>query len=332
MDVSKFTVGVLLLAAAVTAAPAKKAKPKEDNPSGIAVLWRDPADIASRNLFYGSGGAAHQPKGPYTFEKEDLDGTNPKFVVRDGDGVKWKVKMGVEVRPETATARLTWSVGYFTNEDYFLADMQVQNMPAKLHRGQKLVGPDGTVYNVRLKRESKEEKKVGIWHWRLNPFTGTRELNGLKVLMATINNWDLKDLNNAIYREGPDLIYMISDLGAAFGAAGPDWPHSRAKGNLESYLRSKFIRAATADHVDFRVPARPRWLLLANPMEYLKGVRLEWTCRNIPRDDARWMGHLLARLAPQQIRDAFRAAGYSPEEVEAFAKRLEERITVLTDL
>ena len=78
-----------------------------------AVLWRDPGDIATRNLFYGPGGAKDQPQGPYTFIKEDLDGSNPKFVVKDSNGVKWKVKLGLEARPETVATRLVWAVGYF---------------------------------------------------------------------------------------------------------------------------------------------------------------------------------------------------------------------------
>src|SRR5216110_2797235 len=65
------------------------------------VLWRDPGDIASRNLFYGPGGEKNQPRGPYTFVKEDLEGSNPKFIVEDGGGVKWKVKLGIEAQPET---------------------------------------------------------------------------------------------------------------------------------------------------------------------------------------------------------------------------------------
>src|SRR5579862_9854801 len=65
-----------------------------------AVLWRNPLDLSSRNLFYGSGGEQHQPAGDYTFVKEDLAGTNPKFVVRDAKGVKWSVKLGIEAQPE----------------------------------------------------------------------------------------------------------------------------------------------------------------------------------------------------------------------------------------
>jgi hypothetical protein len=44
------------------------------------------------------------------------------------------------------------------------------------------------------------------------------------------------------------------------------------------------------------------------------------------------MGQLLARLSANQIRDAFRAAGYSPEEANAFAAVMERRIAALTNL
>src|ERR1700678_783222 len=118
-------------------APAKKSL-RPESLAG-AVVWQDPGDIASRDLYYGPGGEKDQPHGPFTFEKEDLDGSNPKFVVRDRDGVKWKVKLGTEARPETVASRLVWSVGYFTDEDYFLADFKADAMPAHLHRGQELV-------------------------------------------------------------------------------------------------------------------------------------------------------------------------------------------------
>jgi len=164
-----------------------------------AVLWRDPVDIASRNLYYGSGGEQNQPHAPYTFVEEDMNGTNPKFVVTDHDGVKWTVKLGIEARPETAASRLVWAAGYFTNDDYYLADLQVANMPARLKRGWKLVAPDGSMHDVRLKRKIPGQKEIGDWQWRAAPFAGTREFNGLKVMMALVNNWDLKDDNNKVY-------------------------------------------------------------------------------------------------------------------------------------
>ena len=87
------------------------------NSTAGAVLWRQPADIGTRNLFYGPGGEKDQPQGPFTFIEEDLNGTNPKYVVRDRNKVKWTVKLGMEARPETVASRLVWAVGYLTNED-----------------------------------------------------------------------------------------------------------------------------------------------------------------------------------------------------------------------
>ena len=155
-----------------------------------AVLWKEPVDIKTRDLFYGPGGEKHVPKGPFEFEKEDMDGTNPKLVVRDPDGTKWKVKLGEEARPETVASRLVWSAGYFTDEDYFMPVIRITKLPRKLQRGQNQVSPDGDIQNVRLKRYLKDEEKAGEWHWKNDPFTGTRELNGLRVMMALINNWD----------------------------------------------------------------------------------------------------------------------------------------------
>jgi hypothetical protein len=297
-----------------------------------AILWSNPSDWATRNLFYGPGGKQHQPHGPFTFEKEDRDGTSPKFTIHDADGVKWKVKLGREARPETAASRLIWAAGYYANEDYFVHQMQIAGMPEHLHRGQKLIGPGGLVHDARLKRELDGEEKIGVWQWGHDEFTGTREWYGLRVLMSLINNWDLKDENNAIYRIGSKRIYMVSDVGASFGSAGRSWPPERAKDNLETYGESRFIRRLTSGTVDFQTPARPMFVFLVNPKEYFSRIRLERLGRDVPRADAKWLGQLMARLSPVQIRDAFRAAGYSRDEVDVLYRLVEDRIAALTDL
>ena len=302
-----------------------------------AVLWSNPVDIRSRDLYYGPGGKQHAPHTTFSFLKEDLAGTNPKFSVRDEDGTQWKVKLGPEARPETVASRLVWAVGYYANEDYFLPELHVENMP-RLKRGQKLVGRDGTIRNVRLKRKVKNEKKIGSWKWGDNPFNRQRELNGLRVIMALINNWDLKDTNNSIYEEKdgesgvPQLHYAVSDLGASFGTTGRGWTQGLSKGNLESYRHSKFIRKVTPEYVDLNVPTRPALIYVFTPKEFVSRIRLRWIGKHISRSDAKWIGGLLAQLSPEQIRDAFRAAGYSPEQVEGFARVVAERIAELNNL
>ena len=136
--------------------------------------------------------------------------------------------------------------------------------------------------------------------------------------MALINNWDLKDDNNSVYEEqagaasgSAELRYMVSDLGASFGTTGRSWTRSRSRGDLNSYRHSKFITKITDEYVDFQTPSRPALLFIFNPVALIMHLRLHWIGQHIPRSDAKWVGQLLAQLSPDQIGDAFRAAGYS---------------------
>ncbi|HEX3354292.1 MAG TPA: hypothetical protein VHS34_15840 [Terriglobales bacterium] len=299
------------------------------------ILWREPRDIASRNLLYGSGGEQHEPHGTMKFTDEDHAGSNPKFYVRDHEGTKWTAKLGVEAKPETAAAHLLWAVGYFTDEDYFVREMKVEGLPAHLQRGQNLVESNGTIENVRLERHPKGSKKLGNWKWQHNPFSNSRQLNGLRVMVALMNSWDLKDENNAIYQredEGGRKIYAISDLGASFGTTGYSWTQAMAKGNLKSYRHSKFISKIRPEFVDFNVPTRPALIYFFNLPGLIKRLQMRWIGKHIPREDARWMGAELSRLSSRQIEDAFRSAGYSPAEVEGFSRVVEQRIAELAKL
>jgi len=305
-------------------------------PTPSRLIWKNPDDIRSRNLFYGSGGEKGQPHVPVTFEKEDTNGTSPKFDVRDQDGEKWKAKLGVEAGPETVVSRLLWAVGYFTEEYYFVPDLQVIDLPNHLHRGHQFI-EDGHARKARLKRHPQHAEKLGEWHWRDNPFTGTRELNGLRVMMALVNNWDLKDENNSLYedKETGAKLYLVTDLGASFGTMGYKLGPGNGKGDLKAYEKSKFISRVHGDLVDFGTPAHSTvWGVLAIiPIpQFISRMRLRWIGRNIPRADARWIGGILAELSPEQIRDAIRAGGYDDQHVQAYAQVVQKRIADLGKL
>src|SRR6266446_5846062 len=300
-----------------------------------AAIWSEPGDLAQRNLSYGSGGEQHQPHGMLSFVEEDHAGSNPKIYVRDQDGTKWTAKMGVEAKPETAAAHLLWAVGYYTDEDYFVPQVSVEGIPPHLQRGQNLIEPHGRIENVRLKRHIEGQKKIGNWKWRDNPFSRTRQFNGLRVMMALMNSWDLKDENNAIYERkqgGPRKVYVVSDLGASFGTIGYSWTQAMAKGNLNSYRHSKFIKKAGPEFIDFNAPSRPALIYFVDVPGLIHRLRMRWVGRHIPREDVKWMGDVLSRLSSQQIQDAFRSAGYSPHEIEDFTKIVQERIDELTKL
>ena len=301
------------------------------------VMWKEPADIASRDLFYGTGGKQHQPHGRLTFVKEERGGTSPKFTVRDEAGVKWMVKLGPEAGPETAATRIVWAAGYTTDEDYFVKRLRADEMPANLHRGRQFMEADGSFPRVRLEREYDKNWKLENWKWRRNPFEGSRELNALRVLMAVLNNWDLKDVNNLV-REvddaqgGATRVYYVADLGSSFGGAGIVLSMAKSTANADPYRSSRFIRKATPEYVDFEVPKRPPALFLMNPIELVRYLHERWVGTHIPRADARWTGTLLARLSDAQIREAFTAAGYPAAEANEFTRVLRDRIEQLCRL
>jgi hypothetical protein len=299
-------------------------------------LWVEPTNLESRDMVYGLGSAARAPKATeYQFLEEDTDGVNPKYVIKDSDGVEWKVKIGREARPEIAATRLVWAIGFHTHEDYFVPSLRVTGMPDKV-RGQSLIGPGGTITNARLRRIREKEKKVGFWNWDESPYAGTREFNALRTLMAVLNNWDIKDTNTAIIDNWasspgrPVRMYMASDLGSSFGSTQLSWDQDKVKGNLEEFTESKFITEANAKKVSFSVPGDFR--MNGTFVQYFFRRPRMWITRDIPRQDAKWLGELMGRLTPAQIRDAFKGAGYSRVEADLFARVVERRIVALRSL
>jgi hypothetical protein len=312
------------------AKPTSKEKEKPTVSAPRAVIWREPQAIAKRNLLYGPGGVTGQPKSRFRFIEEDKGGTNPKFVVEDARGVRWKVKLAEESQSETAATRLLWAVGYFADESYYLPKMRVIGLP-RLSRGQEFVLANGLVRGARLERMEKGVKKVGNWSWFDNPFVGTKEFDGLRIMMALLNNWDLKKSNNGVYNvQGRELRYMVSDLGATLGKTGGNW--SRSKNDLEDYVSSKFIEDVEPTKVDLVLNSRPPLLYAVAVPYFYKRTRMENVAEDIPRTHARWIGSWLAKLSPDQLSGAFRAAGYAPSEVTAYTSKVRERIRLLNRL
>ncbi len=84
--------------------------------------------------------------------------------------------------------------------------------------------------------------------------------------------------------------------------------------------------------IDFNVPSRPALIHIVEASEFAARVNLEWIGKNIPIDDARWIGKILAQLSPEQIQKAFGAAGFSPKEIAGFSSVVESRIAELNKL
>lgn len=310
-------IALLLTLQAAAFAQDKAKKKKKEPPTGTPVLWKDPGDISSRDLFLGPGGEELKPDtSNVTFLKEEVGGYSAAFRVRDGAGNTWVAKLGKEAQPETAASRIVWAVGYVTEIHYLVPCVHIKGAPSK--SVERCEG-DG-FSNVRFEARPKKFKRQGTtWSWANNPFSGTKELKGLIVLMAFINNWDLKDDNNKlVYVPGAEgeqgeIHYILSDLGATFGKTGG--VISRSRNDPEDYVKSKFIEGVEGGRVKFAYSGKNSALF-----------------KDITVEDAKWVGSLLSQLTDQQLTDAFRAANFTPEEVQMLAGAARARINQLVNL
>jgi len=217
-------------------------------------------------------------------------------------------KIGKEAQSETSAIRLLWAVGYVTEVNYLVPRVTI---PGK-----------GTFTNVRFEARPDDWDRKGEWKWKQNPFVGTPQYQGLKIMMAMINNWDLKDSNNVIVQVGDngnaEQRYIISDLGATFGHASTTplfWRLMRSRNKPEKFVRSKFLEKVKGDRVVLHFGGKNRGLM-----------------KDISVRDAQWLSSLLSELSDQQLRDAFRAANYRTDQINSLARAVRERSNELRDL
>ena len=286
-----------------------KSKKKKETPKGTPVMWRKPDDIRSRNLFLGPGGEDMRPDLEHiTFLKEEKGGYSKKYRVRDGSGREWVVKIGKEAQSETAAVRLLWGVGYLTEVNYLVPRVTI---PGK-----------GSFSNARFEARPDGWKRGPEWKWKQNPFTSRPEYQGLKIMMALINNWDLKDSTNVMLQvptdRGNEVRYVISDLGATFGHASTTpvfWRITRSRNNPKNYAKSDFLEKVKGNRIALHFGGKNRGLM-----------------KDLTVNDAIWIGGLLAELSDQQIKDAFRAANYRPDQVDVLARVVRARTNELLNL
>lgn len=315
------TLASLLVSASV--APAADKKKKKPQPPGTPLLWREPADIESRDLFLGPGGKPMQPDlRSITFIKREKGGFTTKYRVRDGLGREWVAKLGREAQSETAAVRLVWAVGYVTEINYLVPCVRIEGAPAPPKEVERC--NDGGFANVRFEARPKAVERLDEWKWTENPFSGTKELRGLIVLMALLNNWDIKDSNNKVLLVRSDMTgkyeyhYVVSDLGATFGRTGSlplVWRFTRSRNNPADYKKETFIEEVKGENVFFHYGGKHQ--------DLFDDIRIE---------ESRWIGEWLSRLSDQQLSDAFRAANYTNEEIGMLTEAVRSRINELVNL
>lgn len=294
-------------------------------------LWRDPGDVAALDMVAGPGGPAQAPVAPYRFIEEHSTGTQPCVSVRDANGRRWRVKWGAEVPCETFAVRLAWACGYFAEVTHRVASGRVDEI-GPLTRAASCVDEHGAFIDARFELDDPEVMKLfeeHSWSWTDNPFVGTRELAGLKILLMLISNWDNKDQrdvargsNTAIYvtrtsRWRREAQYLIVDWGGSMGRWGKIVV-TRDRWDAEGFAAQTpgFVTGVTNGYVQFGYT----------------GQRTGDARASITPEDVRWLCRYLGRITDDQFRAALHASGATAEEVASFTASLRSRVEQLRSL
>ena len=296
-----------------------------------SVIWRDPGPAENLDLAAGPGGRDGAPMAPFTFVEEHGTGSFPCVSVRDARGHVWRAKWGDEVHTEAFAARLAWAAGYFVEVNYFVPSGRIDGANT-LQRAGEHIAEDGAFRNARFELDEPGVVKhfdEHSWAWNENPFVGTRELKGLKIVMMLLSNWDNKDVrdvargsNTAIFeyevgRNVREARYLIIDWGAALGTWGSN-VLSRGRWDCQAFTaqNDQFVLGVDGDLVQWGY----------------KGQRTADAVTDITREDVQWLYRYLGKLSDDQLAAGLRASGGTESEIADFTKALRARFDRLRDV
>jgi hypothetical protein len=292
-------------------------------------LWREPGPIDALDPVHGPGSPDLAPHPPFEFIEEHSNGSQPCVSVRDGRGRRWRVKWGDEVRSETFAVRFAWACGYFAEVTYFVPAGAIASA-ANLARARACIDTTtGAFGDARFELDDPAVRKMfeeHSWSWDDNPFIGTREFTGLRILVMLLSNWDIKDRrdvargsNTAIFehrerRGRTEARYLLTDWGGSMGRWGASVA-TRGRWDLEGFEAQTpgFITGVDNGVVLFGYT----------------GQRTAEIGGDIPVDHARWFYSYVKRLDERYLTTALTASGATDDEATRFARALTNRIEQL---
>lgn len=290
-------------------------------------IWHEVHTAEANDLRYGPGGPGYVPAPPFEFVEELMTGSHPGVAVRDAKQRLWRVKWGYEAKPESFCVRFAAACGYFAEVTHYVASGRIDGA-TQLTRARASVADDGSFTDARFELEDRSVRMLfeeHSWAWHDNPFVGTRQLDGLKIVVMLLSNWDSKDRrdvsrgsNTAIFeypvsRFASEARYLITDWGGAMGKWGATVV-SRGRWDVTGFEAQTpaFVAAVHDGVVDFGY----------------QGQRPE-IGRAIPAAHVRWFYRKARRITEPALRTGLLASGATEEEAARFARALMARIDAL---
>jgi hypothetical protein len=290
-------------------------------------LWHGVNAAAADDLRFGPGGKAYVPAPPFQFVEELLSGSHPCVSVRDAKGRLWRVKWGDEAKPEAFCVRFAAACGYFAEVTHYVSRGTIEGV-APLKRAGAVIDEQGRFEEARFELEDRSVRMLfeeHSWAWDDNPFVGTRQLDGLKIVVMLLSNWDSKDRrdvargsNTAIFeyrvsRLATEARYLITDWGGAMGRWGATVV-SRDRWDVDGFeaQTGSFVSAVHDGVVDFGY----------------QGQRSE-LARSIPVSHVHWFYRQARKVSEAALREGLLASGATADEAARFARALRARIDVL---
>ncbi|MFN7999050.1 MAG: hypothetical protein U0Q18_35845 [Bryobacteraceae bacterium] len=289
------------------------------------ILWREPPRMTEREWTCGPGGCDRMPAAPFRFLKEDTTGSSPKLTVKDAHGRNWSVKFGAEVIPECFAARFITALGYLGEPAYYVGTGRIEGAQ-NLKRVRRVVAKDGTFAKARFELRGERDLEFiegRAWSWTDNPFRGTHELDGLRIVMMLLSNWDAKDArdgdesNTGVFRwtdgERKVLAFGVFDWGASLGTWGG--AVRRDQSDCAGYTKDTpdFVKGVKPDGVSWG----------------FSGKHTQSVTAGISVDDVRWLLPYLLRITPGQLRAGLKASGATDRQAGCWSGAIQNRIRQL---
>ena len=286
------------------------------NPGAVAqVLWKEPPPMGVADWTSGPGGSETAPRAPFQFLKENLGGTNPKIDVRDAAGRQWIVKFGGEVRPDVFAARILYAVGYNAVPTFFVESGVIESAHG-LKRAKAFFTREGSFHNAEFRLREPYQHQ---WSWVENPFNGSHELRGLKILIMLLSNWDIKDArdgedsNNAILEETSSSRYVVTDWGSSFGKSGGFFERDRWDWRGYGLQTPRFARLLRDGSIQWG----------------FRGKHSRDITSDVGVEDIRWLLPYLSRITDEELAAGLAASGGSSPASEQFIWSIRERVQQL---